>query len=417
VGNLALFNHKKVATDRVDELQRQFADAAAKSAIVINAISDGIAIVDQKGIIQLFNPAAAAMTGWRIADVTNLDYRSVFKFFDLESQAVAPAADPIAQALANKTASTRDDLLFETTSQKYIRIHIQTTPIDSADGGAIVVFRDITRQKAAEHEQTEFVSTASHEMRTPIAIIEGYIGMLLNPATATLDNRARAYAEKAHASAQHLGRLFQDLLDVTKVDDERLAANPTLIDTGQMAQQVVANFQTQALDKGLTLTYDAPAGVQPIYVIYVDYDQLEEILNNLLENAVKYTPSGQIAVRVSGDADHTKISVSDSGIGVPAEDIPHLFQKFYRVDNSDTREIGGTGLGLYLTKKLTENMSGQIGVDSSLGKGSTFWVEFPRLSREEMLRRAAEIKARNSGAAPDVASSYFVSQEETPREQ
>lgn len=363
-----------------------------KSVFAIENISDGVMIINKQGIVELFNPAASEISGWSVTDAKSLDYRSIMKLVDADDHEIPPSENPITTALVQGESLSRDDLSLQTASEKRIQIDLQITPTDN--GGIIVVFRNITAAKKAEHDKTEFISTASHEMRTPVAIIEGYIGMLLNPATATVDARGLDYAQKAHESAQHLGRLFQDLLDVTKADDNRIQFTPTLIDCAAFAQQMVADFSQQAAEKNLSLQYDAGSGMQPIYVVYLDQDHLREILQNIIENAIKYTPSGSVTIRVGGDQDRARFSVSDTGIGIEPEDAKHLFQKFYRVDNSDTREIGGTGLGLYLTKKLTEEMGGRIGVDSVYGKGSTFWVEFNRISRDEAMQKAAEIKAR-----------------------
>ena len=114
----------------------------------------------------------------------------------------------------------------------------------------------------------------------------------------------------------------------------------------------------------------------------------------MIENAIKYTPKGSVSVKVISDNDRVRIKVSDTGIGIPAEDVPHLFQKFYRVDNGETREIGGTGLGLYLIKTLTTSMGGAVGVESDYGSGSTFWIEFDCLSSDEIVQKAQEIKRR-----------------------
>jgi signal transduction histidine kinase len=265
---------------------------------------------------------------------------------------------------------------------------------DTETAGVVITFRDVTQERAEQGAQTEFISTASHEMRTPVAIIEGYIGMLLNPATATVDNRGLEYAQKAHEAAKRLGQLFQDLLDVTKLDDGRLPTNAILVDAGAAVRQAVEQLAPQATAKNLTLTYEHGDGIQPLYIIYVDLGQLQEILDNLITNAIKYTKQGSIKVSLSESQGKVRISITDTGIGIAAEDIPHLFQKFYRIDNSDTREIGGTGLGLYLTKKLTENLGGQIGLTSELGQGSTFFVEFDRLTRDQAVLRAQEIKRR-----------------------
>lgn len=377
---------------------------SSQSDAVINTISDGVTVIDRDGIIKLFNKSAAVMTGWAVDDALELNFNSIFQFFDASEHPIDNQHNPILIAMGAVRQAKLDDVLLKTNSGKYIQVSIQATPIgdneadkhsnETVKPNVVVTFRDITSQQKELRQQSDFVSTASHEMRTPVAIIEGYLGMLLNPATATVDARGLTYAQKAHESAQHLGHLFQDLLDVTKLDDNRMRNTPILVDAGAAARQAVDQLQSQAVAKGLKLSFETTGQLQPMYIIYVDIDHLQEVLDNLISNAIKYTKQGSIKVSVNDENQKVRISVTDTGIGVPSEDVPHLFQKFYRVDSSDTREIGGTGLGLYLIKKLTEYMGGKVGVISEYGQGSTFWIEFDRLNREQALSKAREIKAR-----------------------
>lgn len=226
-------------------------------------------------------------------------------------------------------------------------------------------------------------------MRTPVASIEGYLGLCLNPQTATIDERAKKYLEAAHSASQHLGHLFKDLLDVTKLDDNRANAHLIPVDAVE-AVSYIANEQAETMQQkniryifGESKYTDKKRLTQKIYMA-VDYDFLHEIVDNLVGNAIKYTPEGgEIKVNVKGDGDKVIISVADNGIGIPAEDLGHIFQKFYRVDNRQTREIGGTGLGLYLVKQRAENMGGRVWAESDYGHGSVFYVSLPRISESE----------------------------------
>lgn len=386
-----------------------------KAQVVINTISDGIAIIDASGVIQLFNPAAEQLTGWKAKDAVALDYRSIFNLFNNAGREIEDGDNPILTAFRTRQATSSDTTYIETVSKKRIQVSLKATPILATDSngqvvpqGLVIVFRDITRERAEQNAQTDFISTASHEMRTPVATIEGYLGMILNPNICTIDDKARDYANKAHDAIRHLGRLFQDLLDVTKADDNRMQSHPTLIDAVAATRELVAGFQSQAAAKGLQLIFEQDANasgsdralrITPPSIIYVDLDHFNEIVSNIIENAIKYTPQGQVRVRIVNEDGRARIEVSDTGVGIPAEDIPHLFQKFYRVDNSETREIGGTGLGLYLIKKLATSMGGTVGVNSEYGKGSTFWVEFDNLDRQQAIQKAREIKAREQVAA------------------
>lgn len=384
--------NEKTKDRALHELVNELDQVSSKAEVVIGAISDGVIAINSQGQIELINPAAQQIVGWGNQDALNLDYKSVLHLLTKTGGEVEKADDPVFQVLSTNKPLKRDDLQLQTNSGKKLTIEIVVSPIGYIGSGAIIVFRDITKEQAEERAQAEFISTASHEMRTPVASIEGYLGLVLNPATATIDNKARDFVTKAHEAAQHLGRLFQDLLDVTKAEDGRLSNNPKVIDAVQFTSNIIDALKPKADQKGLRLFFKpliADSGmktIDPIYYVDVDADHLREVLSNLLENAIKYTPAGEVVININGDDDNVVISIADSGIGIPAEDIPHLFQKFYRVDNSDTREIGGTGLGLYLVRRLVEAMGGRVWVESEYKKGSTFSVELPRISHEEATR-------------------------------
>jgi len=211
----------------------------------------------------------------------------------------------------------------------------------------------------------------------------------MNPQTAAIDEKAKMYLEKAHESVEHLGHLFQDLLTVSKAEDARLIPHQQAIDMIAFTRDVVEGLTPKAKDKGLFISYapgeadgDGNKRISPVYYAFVDPDQMREVLSNLVDNAIKYTKEGSVTIDVRGDRDNVTVSVTDTGIGIPPEDVPHLFQKFYRVDNSDTRTIGGTGLGLYIARRLCEANNGHISVTSTFGKGSTFSIQVPRISNE-----------------------------------
>jgi PAS domain S-box-containing protein len=395
-------------------LASELSQVAGQSEVVINAITDGVVALDGQGTIQLLNPAAQQIIGWGKQDAINLNYKSVLKIADQKGSDIDDAHDPVAEVLATNKEVSTDKLMLITNSGKKLMVSLVISPVGQIGTGVIVVFRDITREQEENRQQAEFISTASHEMRTPVASIEGYLGLALNPATAQIDDKARDFITKAHESAQHLGRLFQDLLDVSKADDGRMSNNPKVVDMVQFVADIVQGLTPKAEAKGLRMHYkplpdgtiERPLGRQlnPVFYTNLDNDHLREVVSNLVENAIKYTLKGDVTVDVTGDNEHVVVSIADSGIGIPKEDQAHLFQKFYRVDNSDTREIGGTGLGLYLCRRLTEAMNGRIWVESEYRRGSTFFVEFPRLDHEEATRliETASIEAERGSSAPAI---------------
>jgi PAS domain S-box-containing protein len=399
-------------------LATELSEVASKSEVVINAIGDGVVAIDAQGIIQLINPAAQAIIGWGKQDALALSYKSVLQLVNMKNEPVDPSLDPVQRVLNNNQEIRSNDLTLITKNGKKIMTSLVVSPVGETGAGAIIVFRDITKEKAEEREQAEFISTASHEMRTPVASIEGYLGLALNPNTATIDEKARDFIMKAHESAQHLGSLFQDLLDVSKAEDGRLANNPKVVDIMAYTHDILQGLQQKATDKGLRLIFkpnpdDGSKHMTPVYNINVDNDHVREVIDNLTENAIKYTPSGEVVVDITGTDDKVVISVTDSGIGIPTEDIPHLFQKFYRVNNTETNQIGGTGLGLYLCRRLAETMGGRIWLESEYKKGSTFYLELPRIDNQqaaqliEQQTQAAQVaasQAAQAAALPPVAT-------------
>ncbi|HEX5394959.1 MAG TPA: ATP-binding protein [Candidatus Saccharimonadales bacterium] len=367
------------------------------TSFLLSAIVDGVILVDGDNTIRLFSTAASSITGWKVEEAVGLDFRSVINITDEHGQPYPPELHPFAQALRTRSTVRDSRGLLSTKSGKLVPISLIVSPIledvKNMSTGVLGVLRDVTTEKQDENRRSEFVSTASHEMRTPIAAIEGYLSLALNPKVANIDARGRNLLEKAHAATQHLSQLFVDLLTSAKAEDGRLASYPKVIELGEVLEQITDASRFTAEKKGLVLKYVLSAGtdirggkvVRPLFYVYVDPNRIREVLQNLVDNAVKYTNEGWVTISLTGDNNVVQVQIKDSGIGIAEEDIPHLFQKFYRVDNSMTRTVGGTGLGLFICKKIIELYNGRIWVDSHYGKGSTFYINLPRLSKEQAL--------------------------------
>lgn len=376
--------------------------------LVLNSIDEGVMIVHSSGIVVLINPAAMRLLGTSDPNtVENLQLASILKLENGEGLKIDDNINPVLRAVMNGENYNTRDLVLVSIQEQRKPVAISVVCTTTGQNERIITLRDIARELEEEGEQAEFISTASHEMRTPVASIEGYLGLALNPKTATIDDRARKYLEEAHASSKHLGRLFKDLLDVTKLDDKKIRVQLSPVEMSSTVRSI-ANGQVPMMnEKGIHYTFGASSARsdnttrtinQEVYAS-VDIDFLREVVNNLVENAIKYTASGGgIWINVRGDGDRVLINVTDTGIGISPDDLKHIFQKFYRADNSQTRTVGGTGLGLYLVKQRVEAMGGKVWAESSFGEGSTFYLSFPRITAEEYQRRkqiASNIEAMN----------------------
>ena len=377
-------------------------DNSALAEIALNSIRDGVIITDKKGVVKYINPAATTILNTNAHHVTGLDYTLVLKLESKEGRELSENENPLIQAMqsGNPLAPTQVALIIDQTNQR-VPVSISVQIANDSSQNRIIMFRDIAKELEEEGEQTEFISTASHEMRTPVATIDGYISLALNPQTATIDERARGYLTAAEKASKHLGKLFQDLLDVTKLDDGRIRAHFEPVEMVELVKSISDDYVERAKKAKLTYTFGSSEPVsfgsnrrmEQVVYSYVDTDFLREIMDNLIENAIKYTPAGgSIYVNVRGDGDRVLINVTDTGIGISAEDLGHIFQKFYRVDNSDTRTIGGTGLGLYLVKQRAEAMGGKVWAESAFGEGSTFYVSLPRITNDEYEKRMIAVQ-------------------------
>ena len=394
---MSIFSKK--STTPVAEPTTALNSAAIVSDTALRVITDGVMVVDMRGLVKLINPAGAKLLGYNsIEDVIGLDYRTALNITDKDGNQLRDDKTAIATAFIEKRALVDDThyKLTKANDPNPIEISLQLLPANNPpQNDCVFVFRDITTITKTEGQQMEFIATASHEMRTPVASIEGYLSLALNPRTATIDDRAKQYLDTAYQACKHLGQLFKDLLDVTKLTDGQMHLHLTPVEITAEVQNIVNNFnQTEVAQKHIYLSFGdaSPANVgiptiqQRLYSS-VDIDFLYEIVNNLIENAVKYTPEGgHVNVATTGDQENVIISVNDTGIGISSEDLPHIFQRFYRADNTDTRTIGGTGLGLYLVKQRAEALGGHVWAESTPGRGSVFYVSLPRLSDSDYMR-------------------------------
>lgn len=384
-----------------------------QSAILIQSIADGVIVTNTEGQITLMNRAAANMTGWTTEEATGVEVKLVVKVTKEDGAEIPEEDYPFTAVLTHK-AFINSTLQITSRNDKKQVVSLVISPVVTPNGevyGAVAVMRDISEQRAAEKQSAEFISTASHEMRTPVAAIEGYLALALNEKVSTVDTRARGFLEKAHASTQHLGELFQDLLTSAKAEDGRLTNHPQIIEVGAFMEQLVEDLRFSAQKKGLAAEFivgsdeaidatksdeDGRKVVKPLYYVNADPDRLREVITNLFDNACKYTDAGKISIGLTGNTEVVQIYIRDTGSGIPTEDIPHLFQKFYRVDSSATRTIGGTGLGLFICRKIIEMYQGRLWVESELGKGSTFFINLPRIDSLKAQQMQAKATASSS---------------------
>jgi PAS domain S-box-containing protein len=381
--------------NKINPLTGSVGESRSSAESLINSINEGVVVIDKTSRITIFNPTAEVMTGWTAKDAENIDINLVVKIIQENGQPFNDATNPFNLVLrTQKKIDITAQLINKTGTQIFISLIASPIIANNIVSGIALTMRDITAQRATEQQKMEFISTASHEMRTPVAAIEGYLSLAMNDKISNIDTKAREYLEKAHSSTQQLGKLFQDLLNSAKAEDGRLTNHPEVIEMSDYISRLAEGFQLAAQNKHLIVNFTLvsnngdqkdPTGkiITPLFYIFADPNRLQEVVTNIFDNAVKYTDTGSITIGLGGDDSSVNLFIKDTGPGIPAESLPHLFQKFYRVDNSAVRTVGGTGLGLYICKKIIDLYNGRIWAESVVGQGSTFFITIPRLTQQQ----------------------------------
>jgi PAS domain S-box-containing protein len=373
---LASFADQAAIAVRNAELYQQVAEEQRALAAVIDNSADGVMLLDASGRVETFNRALTHMTGLEPEMALGRQHSDVLAVRDRQGELIAPPGLP-----TRRTTSAEERLYIEgdvvRRSGPPVTVGITYTPLFDGEGRlvrTIVNVVDITRFRQAEEVKSTFVSAVSHELKTPVALIKGYAETLGREDAAwdraTVQKSLGVIAEEA----DHLTHLIDSLLEASRIQAGGLRLEPTDINLVRLTDKVVDAFRTQ------TELHQFEVDFPPDFpLVWGDENRLREVLNNLVSNAVKYSPKGG-TVWVGGrvDRDGLTVYVADQGIGIPAEEQDRVFDRFYRVDSSLRRETQGTGLGLYLVKAIVEAHGGRVWMESVPGRGSIFMFSLPR---------------------------------------
>jgi two-component system phosphate regulon sensor histidine kinase PhoR len=257
-----------------------------------------------------------------------------------------------------------------------IVMHAAAYPSAEHRAGTVAVFHDVTELQRLEQVRRDFIANASHELRTPLTSIRGFADTLLSKDTT--EEERRTYLQVILRNSQRLTNLMEDLLELSRIESRKVPMRPTEVDVIRTGRILVADLEPRLREARLRIEVRAtgPGGA------WADRRAVEQVIANLLDNAVKYTnPGGRIELSIAGEGEVVRVSVADTGIGIPEEDRGRIFERFYRVDKARSRALGGTGLGLSIVKHLVQAMGGDIWVESQVGKGTRFTFTLPAASQ------------------------------------
>lgn len=358
----------------LSELQRE----RDTNAALLDGAADGVVVVDRELRLLRFNAAMHGLCGQAPGRVLGGLAPVVLRFAATDGTPLEGDAYPFAAVLADGMPRAGVELLLLLPDGEPRWVSGTFSPIrdpgDSRPVLALAVLRDISQQKEMEQFQRDFVSIVSHQLRAPLTAIKGFAKTLVLKDEELDAPTRRQFLSTVNEQADRLARLVDDLLQVSRIDARRLRLEWTEIELDELLGDLISQFHSRWGSRRITL--DLEPGLPPIRA---DRRKLDEILINLIDNAIKYSPPAspiRVAARASGEA--VEIAVEDRGFGIAPEDAAQLFQKFQRITTPATRDIGGTGLGLFIVKGLVEAHGGGIWVESVPGAGSTFTFTVPR---------------------------------------
>ncbi len=367
-----------------DITARKFAEDALREQEellrrVVETVEDGIYIVDRDGKMSFANRAMEKILGAPREVLTNRAYNdAAWKITTVDGRPFPDEEHPSARVTQTKKPVSNVEQVIARADGTQVIVSINAAPILDAAGNVVSVvgsLADITERKAVERLKNEFVSTVSHELRTPLTSILGSLGLIMGGAAGEVSAPARAMIEIAHKNSERLVRLINDILDIEKIESGKMIFHLKPAHLMPIIEQTLE--ANRGYGERLGVAFEINARADDLKV-NADSDRLIQVLTNLLSNAAKYSPQGE-RVRISVTRrDHSvRVAVSDKGPGIPDEFRMHIFQKFQQADSSDTRQKGGTGLGLSIAKAIVEKHGGQIGFETELGAGTTFYFDLP----------------------------------------
>jgi len=330
-----------------------------------NAIRDAIAREMQTGVLGLHDSAQALYA--------NPYFLNSFPVVDgLEGRAVGEIVkNPLLLKTVGEFIRERGGSSVEIEINEGGRFFsVRLVPInDSGDFKMLLFLQDITEEKRVETIKKDFVANVSHELRTPLASIKGYSETLLDGGMDD-ETTLKEFLRVIDRHATRMARLIDDLLILSRLESHQMTIVSAPLDIRDLVLTTAKGFEKPALDKSIAMATDIPEGLPNVLG---DRDRLEQVVVNLLDNAIKYTPAGgTVGVGATRSGEWVRVEIRDTGIGIPADDIPRIFERFYRVDKARSRELGGTGLGLAIVKHIMQGHNGRLQVESTPGKGSVF---------------------------------------------
>jgi signal transduction histidine kinase len=366
------FNHMAEAVERSStELERtnnRLTEEKTRIQYIIEGIPDGVMMVDHRSDVVFLNSAVRFMLE---LDGTTGDNRTL----SLYDTALQPFANSIEAALREP-----QDVTLEHPRRRILRLRAVPMKDDLGQPGCLLLLHDVTEEREIDEMKNSFIALVSHELRTPLTSILAFSSYMLTEKLGPLTDSQKTGVESMYRQAKRLSAIISDFLDVSRIESGKVQMQKQPVEVDQIAERVMEELKPQAAEKNVTMSVEKRGLPKDAHVIALaDEQRIAQVFTNLLGNALKFTDvDGKINVTLSARNGGVVVSVSDTGCGIPPEELPKIFDRFYQVERVVTRKTGGTGLGLAIVKNIVEAHGGKVWVTSRVGEGTTFYFTLPR---------------------------------------
>lgn len=355
---------------------RQDSHYVTEIEALIASIGEGLIATDDKGRITRVNKQALDIFGYKRAELLRQRFTDKIVAVYENGKPIDVIDTPIAKSyLTGQAVSERANYRRQDDTIIPVQVTVSPLLLKGSPIGAVQLFRDIRAEIQMDKMKSDFISLASHQLRTPLSTVNIYAGMLVDGLAGELNKEQRAYTRTILGAAHRMNELIDTLLNITRIEAGGIEVSPSNVDLRDLLDEVISEMMPSVEEKNMSLQFKTEDG--PVTMM-TDPVLVKEVLVNLMTNAIKYTPeSGTIELMLMRSSKNVIISVQDNGYGIPAVAQSHIFAKFFRADNILLHDVAGTGLGLYLTKMIAESLNGDLWFDSEENRGSTFYFSLP----------------------------------------
>jgi len=353
------------ALEEAKEAKNKAEEEKDKTLAIIQNFADGILVLDKENKVYLVNPQAEKFLNIKGSSLIGRIFSELSNFPNIK-----PIVEVVGEEIKEvfrKEVKISDNLILEVTVVAII--------LEEEKLGHLIILHDVTREKFVEKMKSEFVSISAHQLRTPLSIMKWILKMFLDGDFGEVTPKQREYIEKTYQTNERMIKLVNDLLNVSRIEEGRFVYKMELSDLGSICQSMFDAYQEEIKRKNLEFTFNKS---QELPKVNVDVEKISLAIQNLLENAIRYTPSGgKIIMSLETKRNYIEFSIKDTGIGIPKSQQERVFTKFFRGSNALKTETEGSGLGLFITKNIIEAHGGKIWFESEEGKGTTFYFTLP----------------------------------------